>query len=148
MPMEKTLSTQSAAVSRRAIFFLALVSLAVLIGAVNTVRELITLSEQRAARPYFFGGEQFAPIKPAIKNERAIGFMTDRDINKDTVSMRFTQAQFTLAPTILDLNNPEHRFLILDFEDRQKAFAAAKQANARPLKISPEGIIFAERQMP
>ncbi len=128
---------------------LATVVLASTIGGVNVIRELSTMMALRAQRPYAFSGETFAPIKPAITDERAVGFITDRDIEKDpAASLRLTQAQFTLAPTILDLNNPGHRFLILDFTDRKNAMAATLQLKAKPLKISPDGIIFAERQVP
>ncbi len=120
--------------------------LAIIGGSIDVMHDLKTLFVKRRLHPYFFGGDLFAPIKGASGNEKYIGYLTDRDIKDDKVSMRLTQAQFTLAPVILDLGNSTHHFLILDFQDEKKAFAAAVQLSAKPLKRSPQGIIFAERQ--
>jgi hypothetical protein len=126
-------------------FFIGFIFLALCAGIINSVTDLAQMQAKRKTTPYFFGGDLFAPIKGANNNERFIGYLTDRNIDTDAVSMRFTQAQFTLAPTILDFNNPQHHFLLLDFQDPKQAIAKAQELNARPLKLSPQGILFAER---
>ncbi|MBF0388280.1 MAG: hypothetical protein HQL20_10610 [Candidatus Omnitrophica bacterium] len=123
----------------------AFIGLAILWGIVGTVRELTALQAKRRAQPYAFGGEIFAGIKGATGSEKYLGYLTDRDINNDKVAMRFTQAQFTLAPLILDFNNPNHRLLILDFQDLKQAVALAEKMQLRLLKRSPQGLLFAER---
>ena len=122
-----------------------LIALATAAGFIGVARELSDMYVRRQTHPYVFAGDIFAPIRDAAGNAWAIGYLTDRDIKSDAVSMRFTQAQFSLAPVVLDLNNPAHHYLILDFSTPQQAYAAAVQSKAKPLKISPQGIIFAER---
>jgi len=63
----------------------------------------------------------------------------------DRNTAQFSQAQFALAPVILDLNNLNHRFLIFDCDDERRAFAAMQQIHAKPLKRNM-GIILAERE--
>lgn len=122
-----------------------IILLAIAGGMTEVVRGLAAAEAKRQGHPYFFGGDMFAPLKGASGAEKYIGYLTDRNINDDQVSMRFTQAQFTLAPVILDFNNPNHRLLILDFQDEKKAVSTGIDLKARPLKRSPQGIIFAER---
>ncbi|MEI6437472.1 MAG: hypothetical protein WCO69_01830 [Candidatus Omnitrophota bacterium] len=124
---------------------LAVISLSFAWGIIGTIRDLSALETKRRVKPYSFGGNIFAGVKGATGEEKYIGYLTDRDINNDKVAMRFTQAQFTLAPIILDFNNPAHRLLILDFNDLKLARAAAEKMKLRPLKVSPQGIILAER---
>ncbi len=124
---------------------LSIISIALIGGAFETIRELTALHARRALQPYSFGGDIFAGVKGASGQEKYIGYITDRDIKNDKVSARFTQAQFTLAPVILDFNNINHRLLILDFQDLKQAAALGEKMKLRLLKRSPQGLLFAER---
>ena len=131
-------------ISRQNIF-VAIISGAIIFGLTGLFRDISASRLKRQAHPYFFSGEIFAGIKGAQGTETYIGYLTDRDINNDAVSLRFTQAQFTLAPAVLDFGNARHRLIILDFHDEKKALAEAITLSLRPLKRSPQGIILAER---
>lgn len=131
-------------ISRTNLLFF-IVAAAISFGLLKTTQSLSAAHAKRRAVPYFFGGDIFSGIQGALKNEQFVGYMTDRNIEDDKTSMRFTQAQFALAPSVLDLNNPNHRFLIMDFTDEKKAFAMAASLRIRPLKQGPQGILLAER---
>jgi hypothetical protein len=118
---------------------------AIIYGLITMTLSLSEFYAKRRAHPYFFGGDLFTGIQGDQGSEKYIGYLTDRNINDDAVSMRFTQAQYTLAPVVLDFNNPDHRLLILDFQDVSKAVETARRLSLRPLKRSPQGIILAER---
>lgn len=117
-------------------------------GLFCSLRELSILEAKRKVQPYTFGGDIFAGVKGATGSEQYIGYMTDRDIKDDKVSARLTQAQFTLAPLILDFNNPDHRLLILDFQDPKNLAGIGQKFTLRLLKRGPQGIALAERLRP
>ncbi|MBF0595594.1 MAG: hypothetical protein HQL22_11610 [Candidatus Omnitrophica bacterium] len=126
-------------------FMLAIIAAAVLYGTGCGLIELCSMYAQRQTHPFFFEGDLFAGVKGATGGEKYLGYMTDRDINIDKIAMRFTQAQFALAPVILDFNNSNHRLLILDFQDLKQAVALAQKLQLKLLKRSPQGLLFAER---
>jgi len=130
--------------NRHTILF-AVITCAILFGLTGMAVDIFHFQAKRSLHPYFFGGELFAGVKGSLGDEKFIGYLTDRNIKDDAVAMRFTQAQYTLAPAVLDFDNATHRLVILDFQDEKQAFAAAIKLSARPLKRSPQGIILAER---
>ena len=65
--------------------------------------------------PVYEPGYQFADFKDKVKGEKIIGYLTDRDSTPEKNDQEFLLAQYMLAPTILDLNNPDHKLLVLDF---------------------------------
>ena len=124
---------------------LTIIVISISCGMIGTMIGLSNSLAKRRAIPYSFGGDIFAGIKGANGTEKYFGYITDRNINDDKTAMRLTQAQFTLAPAILDLNNVNHRLLIIDFADEKQAIALAVKLTARPLKRSPQGILLVER---
>ena len=65
-------------------------------------------------------GTQFKPFKVYLKNQKKIGFLTDKDMSPEHNDGFFSQTQYILAPTIIELNNPNNTFNILNYS--QNAF--------------------------
>jgi hypothetical protein len=103
------------------------------------------LAAKRSAQPFVFTGQSFEQLKSLFDGERIIGYISDRDMNDKNIGAHFAQTQLAMAPIILDLNNPHHRFLILDCQDESFALTVMQNARARALKRSNTGIIIAER---
>ena len=74
-----------------------------------------TLSKLQNPLPNFEPGYEFEDFKDKIKGEKIIGFLTNRDTSAEKNDQEFLLAQYMLAPVILDLNNPQHKLLILDY---------------------------------
>ncbi|MBF0619446.1 MAG: hypothetical protein HQL19_04700 [Candidatus Omnitrophica bacterium] len=127
---------------------LSIILIATVFGIVSAWKEIQSIQEKRAQMPFVFGGDMFEGIKSAIVGERMVGYITDRDMKNDKVSMRFAQAQLTLVPAILDLNNTAHRFVVIDFDDPRKAAMALKLIQANPIRQGGPGLILAERLRP
>ena len=87
-------------------------------------------------------------IKPLFQGERAVGYISDRNIDDKNIGAQFAQAELAIAPIMLDFNAPNHRFLIVDCQDERNAVAILKKFHARPIKRSNTGIIIAERIAP
>lgn len=122
--------------------------LATMIGLVHGIAEIHHLATLRQQQPFVFAGKSLEGIRDLIRDEKYVGFISDRDMNDKNISAQFAQYQLALAPTILELNNPRHRFLILDLQDPRHAAMVLTQTQARPLRKNNLGIIIAERMRP
>ncbi len=60
-------------------------------------------------------GSQFATFKKYLKGQKSIGFLTDKDMSPEHNNGFFSQTQYILAPIVVNLNNPENQFNILDY---------------------------------
>jgi len=52
--------------------FLSIIALAIVLGAVQTVQELATLSAKRKAHPFSFAGTMFEGARNIIKDEKYV----------------------------------------------------------------------------
>jgi hypothetical protein len=126
--------------------FLGITALVLMLGSVQTARELVRLTGLRQQNPFVFGGEAFAGVKDLIQDEKYVSYITDKNLSVDKNIAEFSQAQFSLAPVILDLNNPNHRFLIINCESKPHAQAVLKYYQARPIRQNNLGVILAARE--
>ncbi len=93
-------------------------------------------------------GAHFQDIKPLLQGVEYVGYYTNRNLSIPKNNKRYSQAQFVLAPTILDTNNLNHSFVILDCTDKSIVEKKLRQLQAIPIKINQYGIIVAERMLP
>jgi hypothetical protein len=126
--------------------FLGITALAITLGAFQSVMELQKLCVLRRQHPFIFGGEAFAGVKDLINGEKYVSYITDKDLKADKNIAEFSQAQFSLAPVILDLNNPNHRFLIINCESPLRAKTVLQYFHAKPIRQSNLGVILAIRE--
>ena len=104
----------------------------------------IKIFKIRQRHPYVFFGDQFRGIESFTGNAPFLGYYTDKNIELDPrAAMKFAQAQNVLAPSILDLNNTKHEFIIFDCSSPAVAMAKIQEIGAKPLKANPYGIILA-----
>jgi len=110
----------------------------------NTLLDEVTkLRKLRAIKPYAFAGEKFAGLQELLAGERYVGYYTDKDLDVNKDAQQFAQAQYTLAPVILDLNNTQHRYILFDCTSPDVALRTMKQVGALPLRRNQFGIILA-----
>jgi len=99
--------------------------------------------KHRERFPYIFLGDRFRGIETFVGKAPYIGYYTNKNLDDNLSARQFAQAQLVLAPSILDLNNTEHEFIIFDCTTPQIALAKIKEIGAKPLKANPYGIILA-----
>lgn len=105
------------------------------------------ISKKNAERkkiPYIFLGYQFLGLNALLGNAERIGYITDKNLDDRVVAMEFAQAEFILAPITLDLNNPQHEFLILACTSPEENWKKAKELGLVPLRQSPFGVFLAQ----
>ena len=93
-----------------------------------------------------FPGIMAKTLLPLVKNHEIIGYYTDKEIYNNKNNAIFTQAQFILAPTILDYTNLNHELVLINCSKLNIALKKLKELKARPIKIHPAGIILAKRK--
>lgn len=119
------------------IFFLSL-----LFGLIcfNSYQLILNLTPNR---PIAFTGIKFAGLSDVLKNETHIGYITDFDLKDDRNLAEYEQAQYMLAPAILEHNNSQTRFLIINCSTDTASFQKLKELGAQPLKRNQFGVILA-----
>ncbi|MFA5260200.1 MAG: hypothetical protein WC450_03105 [Candidatus Omnitrophota bacterium] len=116
------------------------------IVAVNITDYYQTYSQTRQKRqdvPYTFPGIQFSGLQDILQNTETIGYLTDKDLNEQQHALQFAQAQFMLAPVILDTNFPGHEYILLDCSRPEITWALINKFRLRPLRRNQFGIVLA-----
>ncbi len=120
---------------------------ALLFNSYTLYKETAKSSKIRKVLPPIFYGNKFSALRGIFTDITEAGYYTDKNLDLKPHAAQFAQAQYMLTPTILDLNNTEHKYIIFDCTTEKIALKKIKEINAKPLKRSPFGIILAERRV-
>ena len=88
-------------------------------------------------------GFKFMGLEKIFPDQRTVGYYTDKNLDIPLAIAQFEQAQYMLSPTVLELNNTRHRFVIFDCTSPQTAVNKIKELGLVPLKANNDGIILA-----
>lgn len=105
-----------------------------------------TFSQTRQKRqdaPYTFLGIQFSGLQDILTGTETIGYLTDKDLNAQQHAMQFAQAQFMLAPVILDTNFSGHEYILLDCSRPDITWAFINKFRLQPLRRNQFGVVLA-----
>ncbi len=128
------------------IVFLIAILIVTCINFLDLTRQTKNILKLKKYIPYQFEGYKFSGLQTIFKDIEIVSYMTDKDIKNDKHAKQFAQAQFMVVPTILELNNPEHKYLLFDYEKEENAFKKIKELNAIALKKNKFGIILAQKR--
>ncbi len=76
---------------------------------------------------------KYAGISEFIKGQRRIGYLTEQSLDNIAAAFEFAQAQYALAPVILDFNNPNLEFVIISTASTQAALEMIRTARLEPV---------------
>ena len=93
--------------------------------------------------PMVFYGFLFSGLNQILPNVKRIGYFTDKSFDNKDAAAQFAQAQYVLAPIILDLDYKKHEWILFDCSSEEKAQEAIRQTGAVAVKRNPYGIILA-----
>lgn len=99
--------------------------------------------KDRTTVPLHSLGIQFMGLENVFKGVRTVGYYTDKDLENPLAIAQFEQAQYMLAPTVLDLNHTGYHWVIFDCTNPRTALEMIKVLGFMPLKINKQGIILA-----
>jgi len=123
----------------------ALIALLTAINIVQTAANLASIYPRKRPAAFHFAGDKFNGLQKLLKNEKYIGYYTDRNIEDTGPMMELLQAQHAVIPLILDPNNIEHRYIIVNCADIPAAIAKFKGLGARLLTQNNTGLFLVER---
>ena len=125
--------------------FVFIVIVLILLNSLDLLKETVIIREFKKSLPFRFLGLKFAGLESVFRDIPYIGYYTDKDLNEKQNAAQFAQAQYILAPAILDLNNTNHEFILFDCTAEDKALKKIKEIHAVPIKKNDFGIILARK---
>ena len=125
--------------------FVSLAALIIIFNSFDLWTETLKIRTQRKQIPFYFSGFKFLGLEGIFRNVAYVGYYTDKDFSDKQNAAQFAEAQYILAPTILDLNNADHEFILFDCTTDAIALKMIKEIGAIPLKKNSYGIILAKR---
>lgn len=131
----------------KSIFILALL-LMIAVNLVQSFGDILNVYSKRRNNPFFFSGYRFTGLEKTFKNVKYAGYYTDKSLDESPAAANFAQAQYILAPTILDLNATNHEFTLFDCSRQEIARQKIEEIKAVALKKNKFGIILARKKAP
>lgn len=124
----------------------AFIILLLTISAYNSIQLFLQIKEHQlrpSQAPLHSLGDKFKGLETIFKDQRAVSYYTDKNLEHPLVIAQIQQAQYLFAPTVLDLKNMRHPFVILDCSSPQEALSKIQELGLKPLKANNLGIILA-----
>ena len=110
-------------------------------ASIQAIRE----AQDRTSVPLHSLGYQFIGLADVFKNIHHVGYFTDKDLSVNSTDSQaiaqYEQAQYMLAPTVLDINQTQYHWVIFDCTNPLVAIEAIKKLGFTPVKAH-NGIIL------
>ncbi len=125
------------------IIFIGLSGLLVCFNLYQLHKQISDKIAERKRTPYIFLGFKFAGLNAVLGNNGRIGYLTDKNMDERVNAMEFAQAEFMLVPLTLDLNNPDHEYVILSCSSPEETWKKVRDLGLVPLKQNRFGVMLA-----
>ncbi|OGX05948.1 MAG: hypothetical protein A2Z88_02635 [Omnitrophica WOR_2 bacterium GWA2_47_8] len=126
--------------------FLSVVFVLIVSNIIKLNQEISKTHKMRKLIPYTFLGVKFTGIQELFTDVKSVGYFTDKDLDDQTAAAQFSQAQYVLAPIILDLDHSKHEYVLFDCSSEEKAMEKIKELKLTAIKKNQFGIILAKRK--
>ena len=127
------------------LYYCILFGLVIIMNSVSLGKYMTKFSAWRRSHPYYFTGSNFSGLQSLLRASKYVGYYTDKNLDINQHAAQFAQAQYSLAPIILDFNNTDHDYIIFDCRNELLAILKMKEINALPFKRSILGMILAKK---
>ena len=124
--------------------FIVLALIIICVNFISLMKICRTALAQNKSQKPIEPGYEFADLKEKIFLLRRIGFLTNKDMSPERNDGQFLAAQYVLAPVVLDLDNPNYQFLILDYTGLVPAFDKMEAIGADPIYINDYSKVLAK----
>lgn len=125
------------------LIFLYIFGLSTAWSVIQLSRHTLDVMTHPQGMPLHALSEQFTGLQGAFKNVPRAGYYSDKNMDIPVAIAQFEQAQFVLAPTVLELNNTNLPLIIFDCTSAQVALDKIKELKLTPISASSTGIILA-----
>jgi hypothetical protein len=117
--------------------------LSALLGTIQLLIQTIDQFRHPARAPLHGLAEQFTGLMPAFRGIPRAGYFTDKDPEFPVTIAQFEQAQYVLAPTVLELNNTDLPLVIFDCRSPAACLENIKRLKLMPVSVSNSGLVLA-----
>jgi len=104
-------------------------------------KETYKIQKIKSVIPHQEVGKKFYGLNTILKNIEYVGYYTDKDLKTLKNNKQLTEAQYIIAPTILDLNNTKHQYILFDCSNEEIALKKIKKLGVIPLQ-KHQGLIL------
>lgn len=119
------------------IIFIGLISWNIILLTQQTIKQASSLNH-----PQIEPGTEFEGLKESLHNIPVAGYLSDKIQSSENNDGRFMMAQYMLAPTVLDLQNMDHQYLVLDCSTPQAVQYFLTKLKAKPIAMTIFGKIL------
>ena len=123
--------------------FLPVLLIALASNILSSLYEVTKMKKIRAKIPYVFMGYKFSGLKDILGDQQFLGYYTDKSLDERLPALQFAQAQYILAPIILDFNNTEYEYILFDCSQGEVAQKKIHELGVIPIRKNQFGIILA-----
>ena len=125
----------------RIVFFYALLLISAF-DLLSAYGQALAQFQDHTSIPLHSLGNQFMGLETVFKGVPKVGYFTDKDLTNTLAVAQYEQAQYMLAPTVLDINHTQWHWVIFDCTSPQIAMESIKHLGFIPLKMN-HGIVLA-----
>ena len=104
----------------------------------------VCLARQRV--PFYFYGSKFKGLNQFLQETTVLGFYTDKNLADKNHAAQYAQAQYALAPLILDLDYSKHAYILFDCTSEDVAMKTIQKMGLVPLKRNQLGVVLAKKK--
>ncbi len=108
---------------------------------VNTLVQI-----QKLHKPIIAPGFPYADLKEKLRKVKHVGYLTNKDMSPEHNDGEFLRAQNMLAPTILDFNNADHPWTILNYTHESFVLYTLDKIGAVPIYANRYGKVLAVKK--
>ncbi len=101
----------------------------------------------RAKVPFYFQGLKFGGLEDIFQDVTAVGYFSDMNITEPAAAAQYAQAQYVLAPIILDLDYAQHEYILTNCRDPRKALAKMQELGTVPLRRNQFDIMLFKKSL-
>ena len=112
-------------------------------GSAQLTLQVLNHQIHPSTMPLHSLGDKFKGLETVFADQRIVGYYTDKNMDNALAVAQYEQAQYLLAPTVLDLNHTQHPFVLFDCSTPEIALNKIKELGLQAIKANNSGIILA-----
>ena len=112
----------------------------------STFKTLKIIHQKKQFIPLLFRGSLFKAFQQDLRNIDFIGYVSDRDIHEQKANEQFSQAQYMLAPTILDPTSTDYEYLLIANKKSNITKETLIKLNVMPVRILNNKTMLTKKQ--
>ena len=126
-------------------------SLCLIIVAINTfhlLNQALLFPKSTSRQFYLVLADAFKNFQLILNQQKIefLGYYSDKDMEKSANILIFSQAQYYLAPLVIESGNTDHEYVLFDCSTPDVALKKINELGATPIIANSLGMILAKKK--